>query len=187
VRATRLLKDSCYKLDLHLMPNLPGATVAMDEAMFQEVLHDPDLQVDQWKIYPCEITPWTLIKKWFEDGSYVPYPDQALTALLLAVLPQIPPWVRVNRVVRDIPSQYILAGMDRPNLRQDLDTQLQDAEVLCHDIRAREVKGRGDLNKQAELVVRKVPQNSIPPPRRSPGPSEVPSMCVFFARTCFSI
>ena len=48
----------------------------------------------------------------------MPYPDSDLTTLLLDVLPQIPPWVRVNRVVRDIPSQYILAGMDRPNLRQ---------------------------------------------------------------------
>lgn len=48
----------------------------------------------------------------------MPYPDSDLTRLLLDVLPQIPPWVRVNRVVRDIPSQYILAGMDRPNLRQ---------------------------------------------------------------------
>jgi histone acetyltransferase (RNA polymerase elongator complex component) len=69
------------------------------------VLNDPELSVDQWKIYPCEITPWTVIKKWFEEGSYVPYPDEQLGQLLLDVLPAIPPWVRVNRVVRDIPSQ----------------------------------------------------------------------------------
>ena len=25
IRAIRLLKDSCYKIDIHLMPNLPGA------------------------------------------------------------------------------------------------------------------------------------------------------------------
>jgi histone acetyltransferase (RNA polymerase elongator complex component) len=46
------------------MPNLPGSSVNLDASMFQEVLKDADLQVDQWKVYPCEITPWTLIKKW---------------------------------------------------------------------------------------------------------------------------
>ena len=30
----------------------------------RRVLADPDLQVDQWKIYPCEVVPWTVIKKW---------------------------------------------------------------------------------------------------------------------------
>jgi hypothetical protein len=72
-----------------------------------QVLHDPELSADQWKIYPCEVTPWTLIKKWFEEGTYVPYSDAELTKLLMRVLPAIPPWVRVNRVVRDIPSQVV--------------------------------------------------------------------------------
>ncbi len=49
VRAVRLLKDAGYKLDLHLMPNLPGASPEIDRAMFDEALTDPDLQADQWK------------------------------------------------------------------------------------------------------------------------------------------
>lgn len=32
------------------MPNLPGATVEGDKAMFDRVLSDPDLQADQWKV-----------------------------------------------------------------------------------------------------------------------------------------
>jgi histone acetyltransferase (RNA polymerase elongator complex component) len=47
--------------------------------------------------------------------------------------------------------QYILAGMDRPNLRQDVDEELRVAGIDCHDIRHREVKGQKDLTKQAEL------------------------------------
>ena len=30
-------------------------------------LTEPELQADQWKIYPCETTPWTIIKKWAEE------------------------------------------------------------------------------------------------------------------------
>ena len=60
------------------MPNLPGATVEKDMAMFDSMLYDPALQADQWKIYPCEITPWTIIKQWYDKGKYIPYPEPEL-------------------------------------------------------------------------------------------------------------
>lgn len=63
VRATRLLKDAGFKIDYHLMPDLPGSTPSTDMKMFDYVLSSPDLQADQWKIYPCQITPWTVIEK----------------------------------------------------------------------------------------------------------------------------
>ena len=44
--------------------------------------------------------------------------------------------------------------MDRPSLRQDIDTLLKERNNPCQDIRAREVKGQGDLTDQAELMVR---------------------------------
>jgi histone acetyltransferase (RNA polymerase elongator complex component) len=71
--AIRRLKNACFKVDIHLMPNLPGCSLALDEAMFEEVLQSPDLQADQWKIYPCEIVPWTVIKKWHDEGTFTPY------------------------------------------------------------------------------------------------------------------
>jgi len=153
-RAIHRLKDACYKLDIHIMPNLPGSSAAMDREMFQHVLESEAVQADQWKIYPCEVTPWTVIKKWYETGEFVPYPEEDMVDLLLDVLPRIHPWIRVNRVVRDIPSQYILGGVDRPNLRQDLDTLLRDRGILCRDIRAREVKGQQELTQTAKMIVR---------------------------------
>ena len=78
IHAIKLLKDACFKIDIHLMPNLPGSSPEMDEAMFNRVLYDSDLQVDQWKIYPCEVTPWTVIKKWYDEGKFKPYPDDVL-------------------------------------------------------------------------------------------------------------
>ena len=55
-----------------------GATPEIDREMFTRVLSDPELQVDQWKIYPCETVPWTVIKKWYESGKYKPYDESAL-------------------------------------------------------------------------------------------------------------
>jgi histone acetyltransferase (RNA polymerase elongator complex component) len=33
VRAIRLLKDSCYKVDIHLMPDLPGSSPEKDRGV----------------------------------------------------------------------------------------------------------------------------------------------------------
>ena len=51
------------------------------------------------------------------------------------------PWIRLNRVVRDIPSNYILGGIDYGNMRQDLPTIMRAKGLQCDCIRCREVKG----------------------------------------------
>lgn len=154
VNALRMLRDCCYKTDIHLMPNLPGSSPAKDRAMFEYVLESEDLQADQWKIYPCEITPWTVIKKWYDAGEYVPYDDETLIALLMDVKTKVHPWIRLNRVIRDIPSQYILGGMDEPNLRQVICNRMIQAGTPCRCIRCREVKTDDSAIAAAELVVR---------------------------------
>lgn len=174
IRAMTLLRDCCYKTDIHLMPNLPGSDPEKDRAMFEYVLHSEDLQADQWKIYPCEITPWTVIKKWFEEGSYVPYDEATLIELLIHVKKQVHPWIRLNRVIRDIPSQYILGGMDEPNLRQVINNRMLTQGTPCRCIRCREVKTDEEAIANAELVIREYRANggdeffiSFEPPDRS--------------------
>lgn len=159
VQALKLLRDCCYKTDIHLMPNLPGSDPEKDRAMFDYVLHSPDLQADQWKIYPCEITPWTVIKKWYDEGSYVPYSDDKLIELLMDVKMEVHPWIRLNRVIRDIPSQYILGGMDEPNLRQVICNKMIKRGTPCKCIRCREVKTDDAAIASAECVVREYEAN----------------------------
>ncbi|GLD94248.1 hypothetical protein PINS_up002859 [Pythium insidiosum] len=154
IRAMTLLRDCCYKTDVHLMPNLPGSDPDKDRAMFEYVLHSEDLQADQWKIYPCEITPWTVIKKWFDEGSYVPYDEDTLIELLMDVKAQVHPWIRLNRVIRDIPSQYILGGMDEPNLRQVINNRMLAKGTPCRCIRCREVKTDEEAIANAEMLIR---------------------------------
>eukprot|EP00903_Cladosiphon_okamuranus_P019815 g18212.t1 len=153
IRCLRLLKDNCYKVDIHLMPNLPGTTVENDMKMFDRVLADPDLQADQWKIYPCSIVPWTVIDKWHREGSYTPYPEDQLFELILSVKTKVHPWIRLNRVIRDIPNQYITGGCSVTNMRQVLQSTLVKRGLKCRCMRCREVKGQEF--KDASLVVRK--------------------------------
>ena len=128
-RALQILKDNCYKVDIHLMPDLPGATPEIDRDMFDQLLGikevrcpkpreyhydlvDETIQADQWKIYPCEVTPWTVIEKWYKAGKYKPYADTGdiLQELLMWAKSRVFPWIRLNRVIRDIPNQHILGG-----------------------------------------------------------------------------
>ncbi|CEL91799.1 unnamed protein product [Vitrella brassicaformis CCMP3155] len=144
IRAVRLLKDAAFKVDIHIMPDLPGSDPEKDREMFQYLIHSPDLQADQWKIYPCEVTPFTKIEKWYYDGQYKPYADidngRLLLDLLLEVKPQVRPWVRLNRVIRDIPNQSIIGGNNQTNLRQLLLSELKRRGQWCGCIRCREVR-----------------------------------------------
>ena len=154
--AIRRLKDAGFKVDVHLMPCLPGADPSRDEAMFADMLYDQTLSADQWKIYPCEITPWTVVEKWYNEGSYVPYGAADLLRVLRRVLRRVHPWIRLNRVIRDIPSQYILGGaVTSPNMRQDIDAAMAAAGEVCNDIRSREVRDDMEASATSELVERR--------------------------------
>jgi len=72
----KLLKDAGFKVDIHLMPDLPDSSPEKDLRMFEQVLNSPELQADQWKIYPCQTLEYTKIKEWYEAGEYKPYYEQ---------------------------------------------------------------------------------------------------------------
>ena len=154
VRALRLLKDACFKIDIHIMPDLPGATPEGDKAMFDDFLYNSDLQADQWKIYPCQITPWTLIQQWFEQGKYRPYGLENLIDVICYAKQRVHPWIRLNRVIRDIPAEYVLGGTCCGNLRQSLESRLHAAGRHCRCIRCREVGTDAQaLSKRHEAVL----------------------------------
>jgi ELP3 family radical SAM enzyme/protein acetyltransferase len=141
--AIKLLNNNCYKVDIHIMPNLPGATVEMDKAMLEEVLYDERIQVDQYKIYPTAIVPFTRIKRWFDEGSYVPYDDLLLYELIKDFKQKVQRYKRLNRIIRDIPGHYIEGGYSTKfvNMRQLLQDDMRRNKWGCECIRCREVKG----------------------------------------------
>ena len=139
--AMRYLKDNCFKIDIHIMPDLPGASPEIDKAMFDYVYSV--VCPDQMKVYPCQTIPWTIIKKWYDEGKYVPYFDKDPKLLIDVVrysMETCPNWVRLPRVIRDIPcSVYVEGGNNIGNMRQMIDNMLDGEGVYSNDIRAREI------------------------------------------------
>lgn len=155
IRAIQMLKDSGFKVDIHIMPDLPvpenlkNDIIELDRLMFDQIINLSEYQADQWKIYPCETVPWTKIESWYKEGKYKPYGEIILSdgsnplfELLLEVKSKVKPWVRLNRIIRDIPNSYIIGGNSNTSMRHDLLTIMSKRKIICKCIRCREVKSK---------------------------------------------
>jgi len=134
--AMKLLRDNCFKVDIHLMPNLPGATPQKDKEMFDYVL--THLHPDQVKVYPCTTMPFTKILEDYKTGTYVPYSNEELTDVVIYWKDRVHPWIRNNRIVRDIPDSYIVAGVKTSNQRVEFQELHKARGGVCRCIRCRE-------------------------------------------------
>jgi histone acetyltransferase (RNA polymerase elongator complex component) len=191
IKAIRLLKDSCFKVDGHYMPDLPGSNPEKDIKMSEESLM-PHLIVDQIKRYPHLVLEWTKTKIWYdnekrnydtiknpeglnrkENRRYKSYAEEELKDIKIPIgkdkeiystpliegeikfMSEVPPWVRINRVQRDYPIEYIKGGSNRTDLRQIIEREVERRGLKLMDIRARQVRGKKTDVSKAELVIRK--------------------------------
>ena len=143
-QATRLLKDAGFKVAYHLMPNLPGATPGSDLETMRQLFADPGYQPDTLKLYPCVVIETAELFDWWKQGRYVPYDDETLIELLVQMKQLVPPYVRIERVIRDIPSTSIVAGCLATNLREEVHRRLRARGLRCRCLRCRQVRETAD-------------------------------------------
>lgn len=98
--------------------------------------NDERFQPDQIKFYPTVVTRGSLLYKWWKDKKYKPYSDVVLQKLIVDCKKNIPEYVRIIRLVRDIPKESIVAGNKITNLRQ----VMKSRGVKCRCIRCREAR-----------------------------------------------
>jgi len=144
VEATKLLKDAGFKISYHLMPNLPGSTPAKDVQMFKKLFTNPNFQPDMIKIYPCVVTKDAKLYNWWKQGKYKPYTDKQLLEALIKIKTHLPYYVRVTRLIRDIPNESIVAGNRISNLREYLRREMDKRGLTCKCIRCREIGHQRD-------------------------------------------
>ena len=137
-RAVDLLRAAGFKIVLHWMPNLLGATPASDRLDFARLWDG--FCPDEIKIYPNQLLENTELFQVWQRGEYHPYSTAELVQLIADVKTTIPRYCRVNRVIRDIPSTYVVDGNRRTSLRQDIQNELKRRGVACQCVRCREVR-----------------------------------------------
>jgi len=131
-----MLRDAGFKVAYQMMLNLPGSNPKRDIKMFKELFDNPAFRPDYLKIYPCALTKEAPLYKLYLKKQYKPYDEKTLIETIKKIKKTVPLYVRIERIIRDIPSPSIVEGGAKTlNLRQMIDT-----EGLCRCIRCREIK-----------------------------------------------
>jgi elongator complex protein 3 len=148
-QATALLRAAGFKIVLHWMPNLHGATPESDREDFARLWND--FCPDEIKIYPNQLLANAELYEYWQRGEFKPYSTQELIDLIADIKPTIPRYCRVNRVIRDIPSTNVVEGNRRTSLRQDVHEEMKRRSTQCQCVRCREVKGKSVKTEALEL------------------------------------
>lgn len=184
--AIKLLKDYGFKVEIHIMTDLPGATPEGDMECYRHVLQGEDLIPDYMKDYPCLDVDFTKIKEWKAEGKWKPYaeatPDAADLKRVLIYRQQItPPWVRVNRIQRDFKEAKngelgFTSDSIKTNLAQLVKIEAEKQGIYCQCIRCCEVSNekynKEDIQYQIKTFVASGAQEyfitaEIPRPNRN--------------------
>ncbi len=139
VKATKLLKDSGFKVVYHIMPGLPGSDFRRDLECVREIFDNPDFRPDMLKIYPTLVVKGTKLYDLWIRGEYKALTDEEAVELISEMYRYIPRWVRVMRIQRDIPANYIEAGPKKGNLRELVEAATLSKGIAINEIRYREV------------------------------------------------
>ncbi len=138
VEATRKLRNSGLKVGYHVMLGLPGSSIEDDKRMFECIFHDPRFMPDYLKIYPTLVVEGTGLYERWKRGEYRPVCEDEAIEVIAYAKKIIPPWVRIQRIQRDIPAQFIVAGVKKSNLRQLVQARIHELGYRCRCIRCRE-------------------------------------------------
>ena len=134
----QISKDAGYKIVAHMMPGLPTVTPTEDINDFKKLFDDSQLRPDMLKIYPSLVLENTPLYEDYKQGKYSPYSDEDLINVLTEMKKNVPKWVRIMRVMREIGPEEIIAGPKLGNLRQIVHKNLTKQGASCKCIRCRE-------------------------------------------------
>ena len=150
IQATKLLKDAGFKINYHMMPGLLGSTPRRDCKMFEQLFSNSDFQPDMLKIYPTVVIRNSKLYKLWRNGAYKAMTDKQFENLVIKIKNEIiPPYTRIQRLVRDVPLPSIEAGPKISNLRQ-----LVAEKTKCQCIRCREIKG--EYKSSSKIILNRI-------------------------------
>ena len=159
VEATRVLRNSGFKIGYHIMPGLLGSSIENDLKLFKKIFSSEDFKPDQLKIYPCQVIKGSELEKLYWEGKYKPYTKEQTEKVLVKMLKLIPRYCRVMRVMREIPPEYLVAGTTKIDLRKDIEKELRRKNSKIKEIRYREigfaVRDRKEIDKRIKLKITK--------------------------------
>ena len=143
VDCTERCKRHGLKICYHLMPGLPGSSPEKDQESFRTMFSDPRFRPDMLKFYTTLVIEGTQLYDMWKRGEYQPYDVDTAVELLAEMKSEVPEYVRIQRIQRDIPAPQIAAGILKSNVRQLVQAEMERTGRRCRCIRCREVGHTG--------------------------------------------
>jgi elongator complex protein 3 len=148
VRATALLRQHGFKVHYHWMPGLPGSTPEHDLELSRQLFDDERFKPDGLKLYPTMVVEGTELERWYQENRYQPYDVKTMVRLIADIKSIVPKYVRISRVLRDIPAKFITAGC-KDSLRGVIRQHMEQRGIECQCIRCREYGHRAREGREA--------------------------------------
>jgi len=139
IDANRRLRDAGFKVGFHMMPGQPGMSKEMCLEDFRRIFERAEWRPDYLKIYPTLIVEGTATYDMHHRGEFEPLGNDEAAELVAEIKSMIPEYTRLQRVQRDIPADFIEAGVWKSNLRQLARQRMDEHGWTCDCIRCREV------------------------------------------------
>lgn len=138
IKSTGLLKNSGLKVNYHIMPGLPLTTAKMDVEMFRTLFSDGRFQPDMLKIYPCLVIKGTELHELWKKKEFTPLTAEEAVERIAEGIKYVPKYVRIMRMMRDIPADQIEAGVKKSHITDLVNRRLEEQGAKCRCIRCRE-------------------------------------------------
>ncbi len=153
IDANRRLRDAAFKVGFHMMPGQPGMSHEMCIEDFRRLFEDEEWKPDYLKIYPTLIVRGTRTYDMWYEGEYDPLTNEEAAEIVAEIKSMIPRYTRLQRVQRDIPADFIDAGVWKSNLRQLARQRMAEHGWTCECIRCREAGMNEETPENVELDV----------------------------------
>ena len=151
VDANRRLRDAGFKVGFHMMPGQPGMTREMCVEDFRQLRENPKWRPDYLKIYPTLVVRGTRVYDQWRREEFDPLTNEEAADVVAEAMGLVPEYTRLQRVQRDIPADFIDAGVWKSNLRQLAEQRAAEKGIRPRDIRAREV-GMNDADPDPDRI-----------------------------------
>jgi elongator complex protein 3 len=149
--ANRRLRNAGFKVGFHMMPGQPGMSKEMCLQDFRELFENTDWRPDYLKIYPTLVVRDTVTYDMWRNEEYDPLTNEEAADLVAEIKSLIPRYTRLQRVQRDIPADFIDAGVWKSNLRQLARQRMDEHGWSCECVRCREVGMNDEAPGEVEL------------------------------------
>ncbi len=141
IEAVKLLRMGGFKIHAHWMANLYGSDLENDKEDYKKMFDDVNFRPDELKIYPCALISSAELVSYHKRGIWKPYSEEEVYSLVEFVILHTPEYCRLTRIIREFSAKDIVVGNKKTNLRQVVESNLDNKKIERRDIRSREVGG----------------------------------------------